>query len=60
MPVARRRVSEAMAGLEKDRGAWLSGSAVDASKHELGGGGEGTGKDPTDPVKLGWEWAMSR
>jgi hypothetical protein len=49
---------EAMAGYDKSIGLGLSEAAVDGNKHELPGGGQWTGKNPTDRAKLGWRWSI--
>ena len=36
----------------------LSEVAIEESQHKTPGGGEGTGKNPTDRAKLGWKWSV--
>jgi transposase len=48
---------EAIAGYDKIMGLDFSDMAVDGSLHKSPGGGEGTGKNPTDRAKLGWKWS---
>jgi len=36
----------------------LSECAIDGSQHKAPGGGEGTGKNPTDRGRLGWKWSL--
>jgi transposase len=49
---------EAINGYDKIMGLDLSDVAVDGSLHKSPGGGEGTGKNPTDRAKLGWKWSI--
>lgn len=50
--------AEAIAGYDKVIGLDLSEVAVDGSLHKSPGGGEGTGKNPTDRAKIGWKWSI--
>ena len=49
---------EAIAAYDRVIGLDLSDVAVDGSLHKSPGGGEGTGKNPTDRAKLGWKWSI--
>ena len=49
---------EAIAGYDKMIGLDLTDVAVDGSLQKSPGGGEGTGKNPTDRAKLGWKWSI--
>jgi transposase len=51
-------VNEAIAAYDRVIGLELSDVAVDGSLHKSPGGGEGTGKNPTDRAKLGWKWSI--
>ena len=50
--------NEAIAAYDRVIGLELSDVAVDGSLHKSPGGGEGTGKNPTDRAKLGWKWSI--
>ena len=50
--------TEAIRAYDKIIGLDLSEVAVDGSLHKSPGGGEGTGKNPTDRAKLGWKWSI--
>ena len=50
--------NEAIAAYDRVIGLDLSDTAVDGSIHKAPGGGEGTGKNPTDRAKLGWKWSI--
>jgi transposase len=50
--------NEAIAAYDRVIGLDLSDVAVDGSLHKAPGGGEGTGKNPTDRAKLGWKWSI--
>jgi transposase len=50
--------NEAIAAYDRVIGLNLSEVAVDGSLHKSPGGGEGTGKNPTDRAKLGWKWSI--
>ncbi len=49
---------EAIAAYDRIIGLDLTNVAVDGSIHKSPGGGEGTGKNPTDRGKLGWKWSL--
>ena len=49
---------EAMRAFDRIVGLDLGDVAVDGSLHKSPGGGEGTGKNPTDRGKLGWKWSV--
>jgi transposase len=49
---------EAMRAYDRVIGLDLSDVALDGSLHKSPGGGEGTGKNPTDRGKLGWKWSV--
>ena len=49
---------EAIAAYDRVIGLELGDTAVDGSLHKAPGGGEGTGKNPTDRAKLGWKWSI--
>lgn len=49
---------EAIRSYDKVIGLELSDVAVDGSLHKCPGGGEGSGKNPTDRAKLGWKWSV--
>lgn len=49
---------EAIAAYDRVIGLDLTDVAVDGSLHKSPGGGEGTGKNPTDRAKLGWKWSV--
>lgn len=51
-------VQEAIAAYDRVIGLDFSDTAVDGSLHKAPGGGEGTGKNPTDRAKLGWKWSI--
>ena len=51
-------VEEALDSYDKIIGLDLSDVALDGSLHKSPGGGEGTGKNPTDRAKLGWKWSI--
>jgi transposase len=53
-----RVVNEAIAAFDRIVGLDLSEVPVDGSLHKAPGGGEGTGKNPTDRAKLGWKWSL--
>jgi transposase len=50
--------AEALAGFDKIIGLDLSDVSLDGSIHKSPGGGQGTGKNPTDRSKLGWKWSI--
>lgn len=50
--------NEALAAYDRVIGLDLDDAAVDGSLHKAPGGGEGTGKNPTDRAKLGWKWSI--
>jgi transposase len=50
--------AEALAAFDKIIGLDLSDVSLDGSLHKAPGGGEGTGKNPTDRSKLGWKWSI--
>jgi len=50
--------AEALGGYDRIIGLDLSDVAVDGSLHKSPGGGDGTGKNPTDRAKLGWKWSI--
>jgi len=52
-------VDEALAAYDKMIGLDFNNVAIDGSKHKSPVGGEGTGKNPTDRAKLGWEWSVA-
>jgi transposase len=52
-------LAEALAAYDRIIGLDLSEVAVDGSLHKAPGGGEGTGKNPTDRGKLGWKWSIA-
>ena len=49
---------EATNAYDRVIGLDLSDVALDGSLHKSPGGGEGTGKNPTDRGKLGWKWSI--
>ena len=49
---------EALSAYDRIIGLDLGDVAVDGSLHKSPGGGEGTGKNPTDRGKLGWKWSI--
>ena len=49
---------ETIGAYDKHLGLDLREVAVDGSLHKSPGGGEGTGKNPTDRAKLGWKWSV--
>ena len=49
---------EAIRAYDTIIGLDLSEVAVDGSLQKSPGGGEGTGKNPTDRAKLGWKWSV--
>ncbi len=51
-------VAEALHSYDRIIGLDLSDVALDGSLHKSPGGGEGTGKNPTDRSKLGWKWSL--
>jgi len=51
-------VEEALRAYDKIIGLDLTEVAVDGSLQKSPGGGEGTGKNPTDRAKLGWKWSI--
>jgi transposase len=53
-----RVVAEAISAYDKIIGLDLTEVAVDGSQHKSPGGGQGTGKNPTDRAKLGWKWSV--
>jgi transposase len=53
-----RIAAEAIGGYDRIIGLDLRDVAVDGSLHKSPGGGEGTGKNPTDRAKLGWKWSI--
>jgi transposase len=50
--------AEAISAYDKIVGLDLSDVSLDGSLHKSPGGGEGTGKNPTDRAKLGWKWSV--
>lgn len=50
--------SEALASFDRIIGLEMTELSVDGSLHKAPGGGEGTGKNPTDRGKLGWKWSI--
>jgi len=51
-------VDEAISSYDRIIGLVLDDVSVDGSLHKSPGGGEGTGKNPTDRGKLGWKWSI--
>lgn len=51
-------VDEAIRSYDRIIGLVLDDVSVDGSLHKSPGGGEGTGKNPTDRGKLGWKWSI--
>ncbi|MGH9270360.1 MAG: IS5 family transposase [Ilumatobacteraceae bacterium] len=49
---------ETISAYDRIIGLDLSDVAVDGSLHKAPGGGEGTGRNPTDRGKLGWKWSI--
>jgi transposase len=49
---------EATNAYDRIIGLELGDVALDGSLHKSPGGGEGTGKNPTDRGKLGWKWSI--
>ena len=52
-------VDEALEGYDRIIGLDLSDVAVDGSQHKAPFGGEGTGPNPVDRGKCGWEWSIA-
>ena len=52
-------VEEAIKAFDKMIGLDLSEVSVDGSLHKAPMGGEGTGPNPTDRGKTGWEWSVA-
>ena len=52
-------LTEANAAFDRVIGLDLSEVALDGSLHKAPYGGEGTGPNPTDRVKLGWKWSVA-
>lgn len=50
---------QALAAYDRIIGLDLDDVAVDGSLHKAPYGGEGTGPNPTDRAKLGWEWSVA-
>lgn len=50
--------AEAIEAYDTVIGLDLSAVSADGSLHKSPGGGEGTGKNPTDRAKLGWKWSV--
>lgn len=50
---------EAIGAYDRIVGLDFSEVSVDGSLHKAPGGGEGTGKNPTDRAKLGWKWSIA-
>lgn len=50
--------NEAIAAYDRVIGLDLRDVSADGSLHKSPGGGEGTGKNPTDRAKLGWKWSI--
>lgn len=52
-------LDEALAAYDRIIALDLSEVAVDGSLHKTPCGGEGTGRNPTDQGKSGWEWSLA-
>lgn len=53
-----RLADEAVAGYDRVVGLDLTECSVDGSRHKAPVGGEGTGPNPTDRGKSGWNWSL--
>ena len=51
--------NEATVAFDRIIGLDLSEVSIDGSLHKAPYGGEGTGPNPTDRVKLGWKWSVA-
>jgi transposase len=51
--------TEAIAAFDRIVGLDLDDVALDGSLHKAPYGGEGTGPNPTDRAKLGWNWSVA-
>ena len=52
-------VAEVRAAFDRIIGLDLSDVSIDGSLHKAPYGGEGTGPNPTDRAKLGWNWSVA-